>query len=249
MQTFLTRDWSYQPADPADCARPLRLAHAMTRLLACYVERDLAQHLMLACERLQGCDLEQPFALAQTWATILQQAQILAVAHSSELQRALVGDISGARTADERAGMFTHVRDLVNLLYSAGDVSHDLLPMLRQALEGYEGSTTSLSERGAEGGLHSDDRKILLLASLRSCTLHLACFLCKLGSLLFSEDVMGWFQHYLWGKDYADLDKEAFERTIAGYLDLYLTLVILELRRQKQIPAWEGILLIKERYA
>jgi hypothetical protein len=37
------------------------------------------------------------------------------------------------------------------------------------------------------------------------------------------------------------------ERAIAGYLDLYATLVALELRRQEQIPAWEGILLVKAR--
>lgn len=54
---------------------------------------------------------------------------------------------------------------------------------------------------------------------------------------------------FLRGKEYADLDKHAIERAIAGYLDLYATLVALELRRQEQIPAWEGILLVKEREA
>jgi hypothetical protein len=247
MQSCLTRDWACQPDDVANFARPLRLVQGLTRLLACDAQRDLAQHLAHTFERLQGCDLEQSFALAQESAAILKQIQILAIAHSSEFQRALVGDRSGTRTADERARMFTYVRNLVNLLYSAGDVSHDLLPMLRQALDRGEGSTAPLSERESGKGSHSDDRKMPLLASLRSCTLHLTCFLCKLGSYLFSEDVMAWFQQYLWLKDYADLDKGAFERAIAGYLDLYLVLVILELRRQEQIPAWEGILLVKER--
>jgi hypothetical protein len=142
--------------------------------------------------------------------------------------------------------MFTYVRDLASLLVSAGDLSRELLSMLEQALD-RRGSSTTLSRERAEDILHSEDRKTLLLASLRSCTLHLACFLSKLASFLFSEDVTRWFQQFLRGKDYADLDKGAFEQTIAGYLDLYLTLVILELRRQEQISAWEGILLVKER--
>ena len=245
MQNLVARDWSRQSADLTDFARPLGLAHQLTRLLACDLERDLTSHLLLARERLLGCDLEQSLALAHTWADILERLQVLALAHTSDLHRALVGDLSGTTTADERSRMFTHVRDLVGLLVRAGDLSRHLLALLERALE-RDGSSTSHTMRGAENVLRSDDGKTQLLAALRSCTLHMACFLSKLGRFLFSEDVTRWFQQFLWGKDYADLDSAAFERTIAGYLDLYLTLVILELRRQGQVPAWEGILLVKE---
>jgi SpoVK/Ycf46/Vps4 family AAA+-type ATPase len=248
IHTLVPCDWSRQPADLADFARPLRLAHNLTCLLSCDLERDLTPNLAFALERLHGCDLEQSFAHAHTWFNILQQMQILAMAHTSDLLRALIGDLRGRTTAQESNRMFTHVRDLASLLVSAGDLSRDLLSMLEQALD-RGGSSTTLSRERAEDILRSEDRKTLLLASLRSCTLHLACFLCKLASFLFSEDVTRWFQQFLRGKDYADLDKGALERTIAGYLDLYLTLVSLELRRQEQVPAWEGILLVKERAA
>ncbi len=246
MQELVARDWSRHSADLAGFARPLGLAHQLTRLLACDLERDLVPHLLLARERLTGCDLEQSFALAHTLAAVLERLQVLALAHTSDLHRALVGDLSGTTTAGERTKIFTHVRDLAGLLVSASDLSHHLLALLERALE-RGGRSNTLAMRKAEDNLHSDDGRIRLMAALRSCTLHMACFLSKLGQFLFSVDVTRWFQHYLWGKDYADLDSAAFEQAIAGYLDLYLTLLILELRRQGQVPAWEGILLIKER--
>jgi hypothetical protein len=245
IQTFIADDWSRQPAELAEFALPLRLAHQLTRLLSCELEQDIHSHLALAHERFQGCDLEQCFALAHSWANILQQMQILAMAHTSDLLRALIGDLKGRATADESNKMFLHLRDLTSLLVTSGDVSRDLLSLLEQALD-RSGRNAAFSLRGEEV-FYQADRKTLLFASLRSSTLHLACFLGKLEHSLFSEEVAGWFQLFLWGKDYADLDKGAFEQTIVGYLGLYLRLVFLELRCQGQVPAWEGILLVKER--
>ncbi|MHB8595704.1 MAG: NACHT domain-containing protein [Ktedonobacteraceae bacterium] len=248
MQAFVAGDWSRQSVDFADFARPLRLAHQLARFLACDLERDLAPDLALAFRRLQVCDLEQSFALAHTWSDILKQMQSLAQAHTSDLLRALVGDLSGTTTASESTRMFKHVRGLTSLLVSANNVSHALLSLLGQALARH-GSNSVLSRHREEDVFLSDDGRTLLLASLRSCTLLLTCSLRTWENIFFSEDVTRWFQQFLRGKEYADLDKDAIEQAIAGYLDLYVTLVILELRRQEQIPAWEGILLVKERGA
>lgn len=248
IQAFITGDWSQQSVAFADFARPLRLAHQLVRFLACDLERDLAPDLALAFERLQVCDLEQSFALAHTCVDMLKQLQNLAQAHTSDLLRALVGDLSGTTTASERTRMFTHVRGFASLLVSASNVSRAVLSLLEQALVRH-GSSAVLAKLEEEKVFPSDDRRTLLLASLRSCTLLLACSLRAWKNLFFAEDVNTWFQKFLRGKEYADLDKDAIERAIAGYLDLYATLVTLELRRQEQLPAWEGILLVKERGA
>ncbi len=218
----------------------------LTRFLACDPERDLSHDLVIALGRLQGCDLEQSLVRARSWATLLERMQILAMAHTSDLHRALVGDLSGRTSASERSRMFTRVRDLTSLLVNAGDLSGDLLSMLRQALD-RKGSSSAASGRREEEAYRSEDRRMLLLVSLRSCTLLLACFLRVWGNVFFSKDVTRWFRQFLWGKDYADLDKDTFEQAIAGCLDLYLALVMLELRREAQIPAWEAILLVKAR--
>lgn len=246
IQAFVTRDWSRQLVDCDDFARPLRLARQLVRFLACDLERDLAPDLALAFDRLQVCDLEQSFALAQTWAAILKQMQILAQAHTSDLHRALVGDLSGTTTTAERSKIFAHVSGFASLLVSASNVGHAILFLLEQALVRH-GSSPVLSRQGEEDVLRFDDRRTLLLASLRSCALLLACSLRRWNNLFFSEDITRWFQQFLRGKEYADPDEDAIERATAGYLDLYVALVILELRRQEQIPAWEGILLVKER--
>jgi hypothetical protein len=162
IEVFVTRDWSRQSVDFADLARPLRLAHQLARFLACDLERDLAPDLALAFERLQVCDLEQSFALIHTWTDILKQLQILAHAHTCDLLRALVGDLSSTTTASERTRMFTHVRGFASLLVSANNVSRAVLSLLEQALV-RQGSSSVLAKSEEEGVFPSDDRRILLV--------------------------------------------------------------------------------------
>lgn len=246
MRAFVRRDWSRPSADFADFAYSVRRVRPLTRFLACDPERDLVPNLLLALEYLQGCDLEQSFTHVQGWTGTLEQMQILALAHTSDLHRALVGDLSGHTTISERSKMFTRVRDLTSLLVNAGDLSAEILSILKQALVRTE-NDLSLSGQREEEAPRSENRKTLLLASLRSCTLLLAGFLRAWSKVFFAEDIAGWFQQFLWGKDYADLDRDSLEQVIAGCLDLYLTLIILELRSEARLPAWEAILLVETR--
>lgn len=222
-------DWLRRPAEGTEGAPSLRLAHTLTALIASDRERDLIHDLDLAITRLQGYDFERAVQLAQMGFETLEPLQILALAHTSDLYRALVGDLTGRLSTNERSQMFTRVRDLTGLLVGAGDLSRDLLSLLKRLLE-LGGKDAAALEQHATGGPPPDERRELLLACIRSCTLHLACFLRTWGTLLFSQEVTSWFQQFLWGKDYTDMDQQAFEGAVAGYLDLYLILAILDLQ-------------------
>lgn len=241
--TFANQDWERHPRELAAFSRPLHRAHHLTRLLACNPTPLLTSDLPLAIARLQDSDLERVCARTRQWTDVLERMEMLALAHASDFHRTLVSDLDGQTSLDERASMFTRVRDLTDLLGGAGDLSREILTLLQQAL--VRGKSRNATTVGQEAkGMDADEERTALLAALRTCTLHLACFLRTWRTRFFSPDLAGWLQHFLRWKTYANLEQKAFAHLVAGCLDLYLALVILELRRTGVLPAWEGLVLV-----
>src|SRR5579875_1637527 len=116
IHALATSDWLHRPAEGTEGAPSLRLAHTLTALIASDRDRDLTHDLDLAITRLQGYDFARAVQLAQTGFETLEPLQILALAHTSDLYRALVGDLTGRLSTNERSQMFTRVRDLTGLL-------------------------------------------------------------------------------------------------------------------------------------
>lgn len=187
VRTQATSDWLRQPAACADFAGLLRQAHTLTKLLLSDCQRDIASHLESACERLQCCDLEQAFVLASPGTQALEHMHMLAFAHTSDLYRVFGGDPSGRLAVAEERRIFTRMRDLTGLLVGAADLSRDLVPFFKQALE--RGANMPVSAESGTEKTARPDQTPLLLAALRSCILHLACALCTWGNLFFSEEV------------------------------------------------------------
>lgn len=243
LRACVKQDWAQQPASLTAFARSLQLARQLTRLLACNPEDTLSLDFPSAVARLQGCDLERLLEQTRQWTVVLERMEILVLAHASDFHRTLVSDLDGQTSLNERARVFTRMRDLAGLLVGAGDLSRELVPLLQQAIE-RGGNAPTDDEQAQEAALRHEEHQAMLLIALRVGLLHLACFLRAWSTHFFSAEVIVWLQHFLRWKDYENLEPAAFEHMIAGCLDLYLTLVILELRREEQLPAWEGILLV-----
>jgi energy-coupling factor transporter ATP-binding protein EcfA2 len=252
-----TFDWARDLALARDRARALDLA--LDRALALDRTRDLALDRDLTLDRAldrtlaqaRTLDLDRDINLASARARALDQAIALARTHDFTRNRDLALALAHAfnhTLSFDRAHALVHDLSLVSNHITDLDLDLDLILDLALNLVRALDHLNTLTSRGTtifpkpKKTLQEERRFLIWFTRYSAYVLARYFRFCSI--LTNSLDKKPWYSFYNKSEPSSEL---LFEQLVTSYLNIFVTFTLLEDRIEGRLPAWEGILLVKER--